>query len=64
MQGSEDARPQDRVQELERLIEEKRSEERDARDRAAKLSAELRGMAREGGAPASTRTGPASSGNR
>jgi hypothetical protein len=49
MQGSEDSRARDRIQELELLIEEKRREEADARDRAAKASAQLGGMAREVG---------------
>ncbi len=54
MQGPEDARPGDapletRAQELRRLIEEKRGEEIEARGRAAKLSAKLKGMPSEGG---------------
>ena len=54
MQGSEDDKrvdpvPESRVQELERLIEEKRKEEAEARSRAAKRSAQLKGMAKEGG---------------
>lgn len=54
LQGPEDARgedraPESRVQELERLIEEKRTEETASRDNAAKQSAKLKGMDKEGG---------------
>lgn len=45
----EDIAPESRIQELERLIEEKRKEETAARDNAAKQSAKLRGMDKEGG---------------
>lgn len=45
----EEGPPETRAQELERLIEQKRGEETEARGRAAKLAAKLKGMPREVG---------------
>lgn len=49
MQEPEGARPETCIQELPRLIDERRGRETEARGRAAKLSAKLKGMDKEGG---------------
>ncbi len=47
--GLEESPPETRAQKLESLIEQKRGEETEARGRAAKLAAKLKGMPSEGG---------------